>query len=161
MHFPFDDSPHFKGICANSKSEVGKNIDSTSCGIWHGLFFFGTKRGEHPHLSCVRTWLCPEPTRPNFAPLQVRSSIPRHYFFPNHILLVLNTIHTVHFSSGENSSKKCIVLDSPLKYLYWLMSAQCHCPGVLGTGSQMHSCPTPLRDIMVNLTHQQSCKLHA
>lgn len=62
-----------------------------------------------------------------------------------HILSVLNIIHAAHFSSWKNSSKKCIVLDSPPKHFCTLlMCAKCHCLGESGTGSQTHTYfPTP------------------
>lgn len=147
MHFPLDHSPHFKCICTNCKSEVGKNFDNTSCGLWYGFFLVQSEEVWRRAPSPVQHQSMASPLA-HPAQFSTTSRVVLHsqalLFSLIHILSVLNTTHAAHFSGGKNSPKKCIVLDSPPKRLHWLMCAKCHCLGEWETGSQTHSSfPTP------------------
>lgn len=63
MHFPFDHSSHFKCVCTNSMSEVGKNIGNTHCGIIFSPEGRGLEEGTLPFPASEHSFtlsrLCP------------------------------------------------------------------------------------------------------
>lgn len=141
MHFPFDHSSHFKCICTNSMSGVGKNIGNALFlvqreGVWRRAPCPSQHQSRASPLAC-----CAQPSTTSGW-----SSTPGHCFFANPHPVSFKHKHPAH-CSGKSPSEGCTVLVSPPTRLAHVCQVSLH-----------SCCPAPSR-----CHHRESCtpaKLH-